>query len=113
MQFSKEIQQISVGAGAFDGPLPIDQNWLSDLRSLRGVEAPPPTDGCFKQFTKPIFTNFTIARFLYLRFRYSRLGEYVLKLFFVVDPPAIHGYVTADDLLNGFADVIHRVALGG
>ena len=43
-----------VGAGAHDGPSPIDQNMLSDLCFFFGAsKAPPPTDVFLKRTDKP------------------------------------------------------------
>jgi hypothetical protein len=44
-----------VGAGAHDGPSPIDQNMLSDLCFFGASKAPPPTDSFLKPTDKPKF----------------------------------------------------------
>jgi hypothetical protein len=44
-----------VGAGAHDGPSPIDQNVLSDICFFGASKAPPPTDGFLKPADKPQF----------------------------------------------------------
>ena len=44
-----------VGAGAHDGPSPIDQNMLSDLCFFRGVEGAAPYRLFFNPTAKPKF----------------------------------------------------------